>query len=89
VNRVREQDGRPANPVSGCLKNFGIKFSQIESLPYRAFNTYMVQYLQVGIVGQSFVPEIGTEEGGLRFHIVPQFTVDVFLFLWPIFTLFP
>ncbi|KYN15653.1 hypothetical protein ALC57_12156, partial [Trachymyrmex cornetzi] len=45
--------------------------------------------LPVGIVRQSFVPEIGPEKGGLRFHVAPKFTVGILLFLWPIFTLFP
>lgn len=49
----------------------------------------MVQYLQVGIVGQSFVPQIGPEEGGLRFHVAPEFAVSILLLLWSIFTLFP
>jgi len=34
MNRVKEQDGRSPD---FRLKNFGIKFSQIEGLPYRAF----------------------------------------------------
>ncbi|KYM89843.1 hypothetical protein ALC53_02155 [Atta colombica] len=63
---------------------FGFPVSRVRKANYNRASVTMV-----GIVRQSFVPEIGTEKGGLRFHVAPKFTVGILLFLWPIFTLFP
>lgn len=53
------------------IRIFRIRVQPGCELTVSRFCTYMVQYLQVGIVRQSFVPEIWAEEGGLRFHVAP------------------
>ncbi|KYN32508.1 hypothetical protein ALC56_13366 [Trachymyrmex septentrionalis] len=63
---------------------FGFPVSRVRKANYNRASVTMV-----GIVRQSFVPEIGPEKGGLRFHVAPKFAVGILLFLWPIFTLFP